>query len=105
MNKYGGQAIIISQLVFLLLFPPSTNLLAASLEKYGSQPSYKSAPKSQTSSRERAIRKAVRGINDADAEKREKLIKKYKEKAEAAMKQERYDEAKFYTEILRRSGN
>lgn len=92
-------------LIALLSFSGIATVLAASLEKYSTPPGYGAEPKAKKNPREIAIEKAVRRIQDAPPEKRSQLIEEYRKRAKSAMEQKRYDEARFYTEILSRSGN
>ena len=80
-------------------------VLAGALEKYGSEPRVNVIVQPKVSSREAAINRAVRGINTAEPAERESLVAEYRQRANSAATAKRYDEANFYFEILRRSGN
>ena len=92
-------------LLVLISITAMANAQAASLDKYGNN--IDSAPSQQTlkSSREIAIERAVQDIQKANPEKRKKLIREYSSRAKAALNKGNDDEARFYNEILTRSGN
>ncbi len=100
MIKHGHFAWILSVSILT-----TTGAQAASLEKYGNGGN--AAPTQQTvkSPREIAIETAVQDIRSADADKRKRLVSEYSSKAKAALKKGNEDEARFYNEILTRSGN
>ncbi len=81
--------------------------LAGSLDKYGSDQDGTAPPPVTTkqSAREKAINDAVRYIMQATKEDRAKLIEEYRKRAKLAVEKDRYDEAKFYTEVLKRAEN
>jgi hypothetical protein len=78
-------------------------VLAGALEKFGSERRYDAPTIQQSNPREDAINRAVRGIKNADEDHRQSLIDEYRRRINNAHEKGNYDEAAFYTEILRRS--
>lgn len=91
-------------LVILLAISGMTTVLAVSLEKYGSQPNYKSVPKVKKSPRDIAVETAVQDLVNAKPEKRDRLVREYSRRAKSALDKGNDDEARFYNEILSRAG-
>lgn len=91
-------------LCLFVFWGQNSAVLGGPLEKYGSEPRYRSYPEPQPNPRQNAINRAVQGINNATGERRERLVEEYRRRAEMAIEEKRYDEARFYTEILSRTG-
>ena len=94
---------ILSCVVFVLSSISTNIVFAGSLEKYGDSSRYKSAPVIK-SPRQEAIDKAVRILNSRTETERNRLIELYQERLDKAVEGNRYDEIRFYSEILERSG-
>lgn len=95
---------IVPTLIAILSSMTINTVSAASLDKFGSSSRYKSAPVIKKSPRNKAIDKAVKILNTKPKVERDKLINQYRKRINQAVKNHRYDEAKFYTQILTRSG-
>jgi len=78
---------------------------AGSLDKYGDKLDSQSVQKVEKSSREIAIERAVQDIKNSDPAKRSQLIREYSIRTKAALNNGNTDEARFYSDILSRSGN
>lgn len=96
---------LILSVIVLVVTSISTNIVfAGSLDKYGGSSRYKSAPITK-SPRDEAVEKAVRILNSKTDKERNDLIVKYQQRIDKAVKAKQYDEAEFYTDILRRAGS
>ena len=81
------------------------NTQAGSLEKYGGQSDFRPAPRVTQSPRDIAIERAVQVIQNAAPVRQNAIIKEYSRRAKAALENGKYDEAQYYSDILRRSGH
>ena len=82
------------------------NTQAISLDKYGGKPDYHPAPRVEQSPRDIAIERASQAIiQNTDSVRRSEIINEYARRAQAALENGNYDEAQYYSDILRRSGH
>lgn len=91
-------------MVFVIANISVNTVFAGSLDKYGGSSRYKSAP-AVKNPREEAIDKAVVILNSKTGEERKNLVEQYQQRINTAVKNKSYDEARFYAEILKRSGD
>ena len=83
----------------------TANAQAAPLNKYGDESSFQPEQKVVKSPRDIAIERAVQDVINADETKQSELIKAYTKRIKAALKKGNHDEARFYNDILSRTGN